>query len=171
MPSHTRRRFLRTASLAVAGVAGCAGDDAADSASPPSTRSPAEARTRTPTVTPTPTATAASGGPAPHLGDFVLWNDDDTPHRLSLTVERDGAHLRTITRRLDPGASIRVPNPIDRQGRYRITAALETPRRRRIEWRIDSCTDAEYLQCFVDGDGTLGLRVLRRTVDPAPECG
>jgi hypothetical protein len=168
MPSHTRRRFLRAASLAVAGVAGCAGDDAVESASPSPTRSPVETRTWTPT--PTVTATAVSGGPAPHLGDFVLWNDDETPHRLSLTVERDGTHLRTITRQLDPGASIRVPNPIDRQGRYRITAALETPRRRRIEWRIDSCTNAEYLQCFVDGDGTLGLRVLRRTVDPAPEC-
>lgn len=120
-------------------------------------------------MTPTPTVTATPGGPAPHLGDFVLWNDD-TPHRLSPTVERDGAHLRTITRRLGPGKSMRVPNPIDRQGGYRITAALETPRRCRIEWRVDFCTDAESLQCFVDGDGALGLRVLRRTVDPAPVC-
>jgi hypothetical protein len=167
MPS-TRRRALRALGLVfVSGCAGSAND--APSATPPAT----DRTTATPTRmrTPTPTAPQSSGpGPVPHLGDVVLWNDDDTPHTLSLTVRRDGTHVRTLVRELAPGASTRVPNPIDRQGQYLLTASLETNRPRRIEWPIESCANAEYLQCFVDRDGTLGLRVLRQTIDPPPTC-
>jgi len=162
MPSRTRRGLLRAGGFALVSViAGCSGDEPAASPDRPSP---------SPTRRPTETPSSTSGDRAPHLGDFVLWNDDDTPHTLSLTVRRAGTHVLTITRQLDPGASTRVPNPIDRQGRYRITASLETNRRRRLRWQVESCTSVEYVQCFVDGDGTLGLRTLRQTVDPVPTC-
>jgi len=165
MPA-TRRRALRALGLVfVAGCAGSAND------TPSETPTATDRTTPTRTETPAPTAPPSTGpGRAPHLGDVVLWNDDDTPHTLSLTVRRDDTHVRTIVRELAPGASTRVPNPIDRQGRYLLTASLETNRRRRIEWPIESCANAEYLQCFVEADGTLGLRVLQQTIDPPPTC-
>jgi len=168
MTSITRRRLLRTGALGLVSVtAGCSDGATTD----PSQWSPV-ATTRQPTATSTRTRTptAHPETAAPHLGDFVLWNDDDTPHVLSLTVHRSDVHVLTIERRLEPGASTRVSNPVDRQGRYLIEASLDTNRRRRLRWRIEACSSVEYVQCYVDSEGRLGLRTLRRTVDPPPTC-
>lgn len=114
---------------------------------------------------------ARSPGPANHLGDFVLWNDDDEPHTISLTVERDGETLAEWSRTLEPDASTRVPNPIEHQGTYRVVVGLETGTRESVEWRIASCHSHEYRQVYVGDGATIEIRTMRRTVDPTPSCG
>lgn len=110
-----------------------------------------------------------SPGPTNHLGDFVLWNDDE-PHTISLTVERDGETLAESRRTLEPDTSTRVPNPVEHRGTHRVVA-LETSTREGVEWEIASGHSYEYRQIHVDDDAGIEIRAMRRTVDPTPPCG
>ena len=120
----------------------------------------------------TDTAAAPSPGTATHLGDFVLWNDDDEPHALTLTVRQEEEEILVeSTQTLEPDSSTQVPNPIERQGTYQLVAELETGDRTRAEWEITSCRDHEYRQIYVSSEAALEIRAMQRTVDPAPTCG
>lgn len=115
--------------------------------------------------------TSPSPGPATHLGDFVLWNDDDEPHALTLTVRQEKEILVESTHTLEPDSSTRIPNSLERQGTYQLVAELETGTRKRTEWEITSCRNHEYRQIYVSSEAALEIRAMRRTVDPAPTCG
>jgi hypothetical protein len=64
--------------------------------------------------TASPTVRGPSTGSADHLGDFILWNDDDEQHTLSVTVEGGGDVFRDTNRTLSPGSSGGISNRIDR---------------------------------------------------------
>ncbi|PSQ04204.1 hypothetical protein BRC97_11735 [Halobacteriales archaeon QS_6_71_20] len=121
--------------------------------------------------TPTRTVAGAGTAPADEIGEFVLWNDDDEPHTVTLVVRGGGKVLVRADERLASGASTRVPNPVTRQGTYRVIAGLKDGTEERVEWRIDSCDSVEYRQVYIDDGGAVEIREMRRTVVPAPECG
>jgi len=124
-------------------------------------------------ATPTPEAkprATASRTDAQYVGDFVLWNDDDRRHTVSLTVRRGDETVLETERTLGPGESADVPNPIDRQGTYRIVVGLEDGTERRVDWAIESCANVEYRQVYVDERGDVAVRTMRQTVDPPPTC-
>lgn len=125
---------------------------------------------RGPTDTPSPTVEGARSGPANHLGEFVVWNDHDERHTLSLTVRGGGATYLDVEHRLDPGAVVRLDNPIDRQGTYRITAALSDGTSERVEWEIASCSNYEYVRAHVTDSGGISVEIGAKTVVPPPDC-
>ncbi|AUV81744.1 hypothetical protein C2R22_08850 [Salinigranum rubrum] len=180
-----RRRYLALCA-GIAALPGCANrppepseteSDSTTSTSPSSTPSEAPATpTESPTVagdapptdsSPTDPPTAA---PASHLGWFVLWNDDDEPHRVTLTVSREARVILDETRDLSPGAAADVENPIETQGVYEVVATVDDERRAEREWRVSNCDSIEYLQVYVGEDGETEIRTMRQTIDPHPTC-
>ena len=167
-----RRRYLVLCIGIPALLAGCANRplDPSESRSP-TTDPRATSRTRSDaTTSPTgpPPTDPSTAEPAPHLGQFVLWNDDDDPHRVSLTVGREGRVLVDETRELSPGAAADVENPIETQGTYRVTASLADGTRVEREWDVSRCIDIEYLQVYVGDTAAVEIRTKRRTIDPPP---
>ena len=128
------------------------------------------AATPSPSTTPSPTDAGARSGPANHLGEFVLWNDHDERHTLSLEVRGGGETFLDVERRLDPGAVVRLDNPIERQGTYRVTASLADGGSGSIEWDIASCGNYEYVRSHVTDSGGVSVEIGTRTVMPPPEC-
>lgn len=112
----------------------------------------------------------ASRTDAQYVGDFVLWNDDDRRHTVSLTVRRGDETVVDTQRTLSAGESTRIANPIERQGTYRIVVELEGGIEKRVDWAIDSCANSQYRQVYVDEHGDVTIRTMRQTVDPPPTC-
>lgn len=166
-----RRRVLTLSAGVVAALSGC------------SERSPASGSSETDTPdgpdipTPSPTDTVDTSDqlsrqtarPAPYLGHFVLWNDDDERHRVGLEVSRDGAVVVDERRDLGPGVAADVENPIETQGVYSVVATVDGESRAAWEWRVSNCDSIEYLQVYV-ADATVEIRTMRQTVDPHPTC-
>jgi hypothetical protein len=160
-----RRRLLVVGASAAGLLAGCSGRTSV--ASPTSASTPADS----PTPTDRPGASSnPTPRPAPHLGPFVLWNDDDERHRVTLTVSDEGVVVDE-TRDLPPGAAADVENPIETQGVYSIVGRVDGERRVERAWRVERCASAEYLQLYVGDAGRVELRTMRQTVDPPPTCG
>ena len=143
-----RRHFLSAAGGVL--VSGCFAGGTADTASP--------------------TVRGPSTGSADHLGDLILWNDDDEQHTLSVTVEGGGDVFRDTNRTLSPGSSGGVSNRIDRQGEYRIVASLEDGTQNSTVWQITSCHSFEYLQIYISAEREIEFRTKHRTVVPTPTC-
>jgi hypothetical protein len=134
---------------------------------------PRSAAVTTTTATPTPEAeprSTVSRTDAQYVGDFVLWNDDDRQHTVSLTVRRGDETVLETKRTLGAGESADIPNPIERQGTYRIVVELEDGTEKRVDWPIESCANIEYRQVYVDDRGDVTVRTMRQTVDPPPTC-
>jgi hypothetical protein len=172
-----RRRLLVVGASTAGLLAGCSGRPSV--ASPTSTSTPADSQTpvesSTPTDSPTPTdgpdvSSNPTPRPAPHLGPFVLWNDDDERHRVTLTVSDDSVVVDE-TRDLSPGDAADVENPIETQGVYTVVARVDGEKRAERTWRVERCASVEYLQLYVGDAGRVELRTMRQTVDPQPTCG
>jgi len=98
----------------------------------------------------------------PSTAPFVLWNDDDAEHTLTLTVRNGDEVLVDATRTLGPDGSREVASPIDETGTYRLSASIEEGGETSREWVVD-CGDAEYVQAYVDEGASVELRVKRQT--------
>lgn len=120
--------------------------------------------------TASPTVQGPVTGSAAHLGAFVLWNDDDEPHTLTLTVRTDEAVVGRTRHTVQPETTTEVPNPVGRQGSYRIAVSLENGAEARTNWRISSCHSTKYLQIYVS-EGDIDIRRKQQTVVPTPTCG
>ena len=171
-----RRRYLALCTGVSALLTGCA------NRAPEASASESPSATDRPTSTPNGRATEPSSptepfptepptsAPAPHLGRFVLWNDDEERHRVGITVSREGEVVVDETRDLGPGVSADVENPIETQGVYEIVATVDGERRAAREWRVSNCDSIEYLQTYVGEDGEAEIRTMRQTIDPHPTC-
>lgn len=120
--------------------------------------------------TASPSVRGPTTGSAEHLGDFVLWNDDDTQHTLSVTIKGGDTVYVDTNRTLSPGASGGVSNQIDRQGEYRITASLQDGTQNSTVWVIASCNSIEYLQIYISDQQEIEFRTKQQTVVPTPTC-
>ncbi|WP_049899567.1 hypothetical protein [Halococcus agarilyticus] len=128
-----------------------------------------------PTVTETTEPTAPPGpqttvGDARYVGKFVLWNDDDASHSLSVSITKNGSALLDDTFDLDADSSTRVDNPITKQGSYRIRAETESGASETFTWEIARCSNYEYIQIYIDEESGLRFRKFKQTVDPPPTC-
>ena len=103
-----------------------------------------------------------------NLGAFVLWNQHDAGHDLTVRVERDGEVLLTEARTLDGGASARVENPVSEPGTYRVSGALSSGASTTYEWSLRCQGDAEYLQVVVTEDVGVEIRRKNQTVTSPP---
>lgn len=112
----------------------------------------------------------ASRTDAPYVGDFVLWNDDDRQHTVTLTVRRGNETVVDAQRTLSTGGSARIANPIERQGTYRIVVTLKDGTQKRVDWGIGSCANIQYRQVYIDENGDVTIRTKRQTIDPRPTC-
>jgi hypothetical protein len=168
-----RRRYLALCTGVSAPLAGCANRSAEPSESESGSPSATERQTSTSngraTEPTSPTEPPSTAAPAPHLGRFVLWNDDDVRHRIGITVSREGVVVDE-TRELGPGVSADVENPIETQGVYAVVATVDGERRAEREWEVSRCDSIEYLQVYVDDDGEGEIRTMRQTIDPHPTC-
>ena len=106
---------------------------------------------------------------ASHLGDFVVWNDDDTRHGVTLRVRRGSESIADVTRTFDPDESVEVANPISTQGTYEVVAETEDGRSASREWVIDSCHSVEFVRVRVTNEG-LDIEFGRETIVPTPTC-
>jgi hypothetical protein len=149
-------------------LAGCSGRSSVTSST-----STATSRSATTSGTPTEgpeTSPAPTSGSAPHLGRFVLWNDDDERHRVTLVVSAADVVVDE-TRDLPPDTTADVDNPIETQGVYSVVARVDGERRAERTWRVERCASVEYLQLYVGDAGAVEIRTMRRTIDPPPTCG
>ena len=122
------------------------------------------------TSTSSPSADETPNNPAKYLGDFVLWNDDNEPHTITLGIQGDGEKIMNTNEMLESGAYTRVTNPIEQQGTYSIIATLEDGTEESVEWQIDACNSIEYRQIYIGKDGQIQIRKMKQTIDPMPKC-
>ena len=176
VPYVNRRRLLTLGVGLTAALSGCS-ERSPSGDTPPESRDESVPSTITATSAgPTEPAAAQSApsdrtpGPAPHLGRFVLWNDDAERHRIGLSVSRGEEMLVDERRDLAPGDAVDVDNPIETQGTYAVVATVDGHRRAERVWRISDCESAEYLQVSVERTDEVTIRTMRRTVDPPPTC-
>jgi len=151
-----RQFFILTGSMA---VAGCTEGRTSDSSSPTSSD---EALSSDNEAT----------GPANHLGDFVLWNDDDKTHNLQITIKKDSKILFDVARKLGPNESSEISNPISRQGVYEIRASIDSQPQIQDKWKIASCHNFEYIQFYISNQEAVEveIRTKRETIVPTPTC-
>ena len=111
-------------------------------------------------------------GSANHLGDFVLWNDDDKTHNLQITIKKDSKILFDVARKLGPNESSEISNPISRQGVYEIRASIDSQPQIQDEWKIASCHNFEYIQFYISNQEAVEveIRTKKETIVPTPTC-
>lgn len=155
-PGMERRHFLGVVGGSL--VSGCLGGGTTGTSS------------RTAEGTVSPTADATITGSATNLGDFVLWNDDDESHTVSLVVKRRKELILDIRQPLDPDNYERISNPIDKQGRYQIEASLENGTQTSTLWEITSCHNSQYIQIYINDSGKIKIYTKQQTIVPTPSC-
>ena len=121
------------------------GSSKASSTAPRTTdSSPTESTTTEQTATRSPSKTTT--GDAPHLGKFVLRNDDNDSHTVSISVVKGQSKLLQETYELGPGFSVGIDNPITKQGTYRIRVGTESGLATTYTWKITTCGTDELLR-------------------------
>ena len=152
-----RRQFFTLTGSIV--VAGCTEGRISDSSSPTSSDKAL------------PSDNKATGS-ANHLGDFVLWNDDDKTHNLQITIKKDSKILFDVARKLGPNESSEISNPISKQGVYEIRASVDSQSQIQDKWKIASCYNFEYIQFYISNQKAveIEIRVKKETIVPTPTC-
>lgn len=151
-----RRELLGLCSgAAVAALAGCTGDDGTDETP---TDTATATPTESPTASPTPTVTGTGGELRGRL-EYTVTNDDDTAHRVEVTLTTaDGTPVGEPTEEsLPAGESLfgqSTGNDPD-QGPYELTVALQSTSVA-VEWKVPECPDF-VVGVSVTGDGTLSV--------------
>jgi hypothetical protein len=111
-----------------------------------------------------------TAGDAPHVGKFVLQNDDNDSHTIAISVIKGRSKLLQETYELGPGFSVGIANPITKQGTYRIRVATESRLTTTYVWEITTCGTDEFLQITINEKSAIRFTELQRTIIPTPTC-
>ena len=145
------------------------GSSKASSTAPKTTdSSPTESTTTEQTATRSSSKTTT--GDAPHLGKFVLRNDDNDSHTVSISVVKGQSKLLQETYELGPGFSVGIDNPITKQGTYRIRVGTESGLATTYTWKITTCGTDELLRITINEKPAIRFTERQRTVIPTPTC-
>lgn len=171
----SRRCFVRRAAVgALTLVAGCMDARQSGNESPLSATTTEIAESDS-TVIETAEATAPSGpqttvGDARYVGKFGLWNDDDEPHSVVVSVATGESTLLEDTYEIEGDSAMSIANPITEQGSYRIRVETESGAANTFTWEILSCNNYEYIQIYIDETSEVELRKLKQTSLGTPTC-
>lgn len=171
-----RRTFVLAAGGVIFSIAGClqtsnrSSNNADSEQTGSATTKQRESVTAPTKPTTTPSHSETTVGNAPYVGKFVLWNDDNKPHLLSVSVTKEELTLLKTTRKLTPDSSIHIDNLITNQETYRIQAKTQSGVEKTFTWKISACNNYEYIQIHINESSDIEIRTMKQTIAPPPSC-